>query len=362
MAILFGRKYTKTQLLERVGDISQLCHANRCRLVGGKRDGVEAVFFDNSSGLSFSVLPGRGMDLGQFYYKGVSLSWRSAVGETSAAFFEPSGFGMERSYHGGMMHISGINYAGLPCEDNGESLGLHGRISNTPSEDTYSEGKWNGDDYELGFKGRVREVTATGSRLELKRSIRLRLGEPVVFIDDVVTNIGYETTEHMILYHTNFGFPLLDNKTSFIIPSKKITAFNEYSAENIDSCKCSSAPDSDSQGDIFYYDLASDNNGRTEFAVINPEINNGEGIALSFEYNKDALSNLLEWKFCRRGYYVTELGPANCHVAGRAAEREAGTLKFLKPGESMEYRLKISVCEGKDNLNAVKERVNNLLL
>ena len=35
--------------------------------------------------------------------------------------------------------------------------------------------------------------------------------------------------------------------------------------------------------------------------------------------------------------------PANCHVEGRAAERERGTLQFLEPGEARTYELALEV-------------------
>ncbi len=359
MAILFGKEYSRMQLLERVGDITQLCHANRCRLAGGKREGVESVFFNNSSGLNFSVIPGRGMDFGPFIYKGMSLSWRSAAGEAAPAFFEPQGAGMDRNYHGGLMHISGISYAGLPCEDEGESLGLHGRISNTPADEVYTEGCWIGDDYELRLKGRVREATATGKRLELTRTVSVRLGEPAVYLDDVVENIGMEPAEHMLLYHTNFGFPLLDDGTEFIIPSTRVVPFNDFSAAKTGDCFTFPGPDSETPGELFYHELSGDNDGNTGYAVINRDINNGKGLCFSIEFNRNVLNRFVEWKYSRRGYYAAELGPSNCHVAGRAKERADGTLKFLGPGEKVNYRLKIRVSEG-TGIAAVEDKIRRL--
>ncbi len=359
MAKLFGREYSRMQLLERVGDISQLCHADRCRLSGGKREGVESVFFNNSSGLNFSVIPGRGMDFGPFIYKGISLSWRSATGEVSPAFFEPHGAGMDRNYHGGLMHISGMSYAGLPCEDEGECLGLHGRISNIPADNVYTEGFWTGDDYEIRLKGKVREATATGKRLELTRTVSVRLGEPAVCLEDVVENIGPEPAEHMLLYHTNFGFPLLDEGTEFIIPSKRVIPFDDFSAGKAGSCFNFQGPDAGITGELFYHELYDDGDGNTGYAVINRSINDGKGLCLSIEFNRNVLNRFVEWKFNRKGYYTAELGPSNCRVAGRAKERAEGTLRFLEPGEKVNYKLKIRVSEG-TGIAPVEEQIRDL--
>ena len=42
------------------------------------------------------------------------------------------------------------------------------------------------------------------------------------------------------------------------------------------------------------------------------------------------------------GLYVVGLEPANCHVEGRAVERERGTLQIMQPGEVRRYHLEIS--------------------
>ena len=82
MAELFGRRWTKRELLERVGDVSQLGGARPVRLEDGPEDGVQAVEVRTGSGFAFTVLPGRGMDLGFAEFNGAPLCWRSA--ETSA--------------------------------------------------------------------------------------------------------------------------------------------------------------------------------------------------------------------------------------------------------------------------------------
>lgn len=43
------------------------------------------------------------------------------------------------------------------------------------------------------------------------------------------------------------------------------------------------------------------------------------------------------------GIYVLGLEPANCSVMGRSADRAAGTLPMLAPGQPRTTRLRISV-------------------
>src|SRR4030042_2749626 len=83
MAKLFGKNYTKSELLERVGDISQIGGARQVRLAGGPHEGVEAVEFRTGSGFYFLAVPGRGLDITIAEHNGRSLAWRSAAGGTT---------------------------------------------------------------------------------------------------------------------------------------------------------------------------------------------------------------------------------------------------------------------------------------
>lgn len=72
-------------------------------------------------------------------------------------------------------------------------------------------GRWTDDgDYEISVSGRVRQAHLFGENLELRRKIRCRLGTGELTVDDVVTNLGPATQPHMLLYHVNLGWPLLD--------------------------------------------------------------------------------------------------------------------------------------------------------
>src|SRR5258708_884013 len=79
MAHLYGREYTKAELLKHVGDISQVARVKPYRLAEGFEEGVLGVDVTTGSGLDFSVLPSRGLDISPAHYNGRSLAWRSAT-------------------------------------------------------------------------------------------------------------------------------------------------------------------------------------------------------------------------------------------------------------------------------------------
>ena len=355
MANLFGKVLTKNEILEKVGDISQICEAKSVSLRGGNREGTEAVSVKTGSGLNFYILPGRGMDIGVADYKGFSLSWRSSTGEVHPAFFEPEDSGMDRNYHGGLMHISGLTYSGLPCTDNGKKLGLHGRASNIPAQNVYIDGQWNGDDYSLWIQGKVRETSALGENVLLTRRVTAKLGESKIIVEDQIENLAYSPIEHMVLYHTNFGWPLLDEDSELIVPTKSIEPMTPEMAKDLPDYDRFQPPTSGYPGALFYHDLAANSEGYTKYALINRKLN-GHGLGIYLKYSKNMLPNLVEWKMMGKGHYVLECGPANCKVGGRDKERENGTLKFLDPFETRFYEIEIGVLDGENEiLNCIEE-------
>jgi hypothetical protein len=62
MPKLFGRQYTKQQLLNLVGDMSQVAGARKTELMEGDERGTDLIEVFNTSGLCFSELPGRSLD------------------------------------------------------------------------------------------------------------------------------------------------------------------------------------------------------------------------------------------------------------------------------------------------------------
>ena len=56
-----------------------------------------------------------------------------------------------------------------------------------------------------------------------------------------------------------------------------------------------------------------------------------------------------------QGAYVLGIEPANCHVEGRARERERGTLEFLQPGEKRNFYLELAGKAKEQGLQSIME-------
>ena len=68
----------------------------------------------------------------------------------------------------------------------------------------------------MQITGRIRQMQIFGPSLELRRTISGTLGQPLLRIRDEVINRGNTPAPHMLLYHFNFGWPLVDEGTDLI--------------------------------------------------------------------------------------------------------------------------------------------------
>jgi hypothetical protein len=161
---IFGKQITKKEIFKRVGDISQICDIRLSSLKGGVETGVNIADVKTGSGLNFTVILDRGMDIGDANYNGIPLAWMSPTGYVHPSFFEQDGFGWLRSFFGGLLTTCGLTYAGAPCVDEGKALGLHGRISNIPAKNISINKYWQKDDYIMEITGEIREVSVFGEK------------------------------------------------------------------------------------------------------------------------------------------------------------------------------------------------------
>lgn len=360
MAYLYGSKMTRSQILERVGDVSQVCRAVPVRLSGGRSDGVEAVQLSTGSGLNLVVLPGRGMDIFSADYCGASLCWHSPAGVSASAYYEPEGLGWLRSFYGGLMVTCGLTYAGAPSIDKGNALGLHGRVSNLPAENVSVDGQWDDDEYTVWVKGSVRETCVFGENVVLTRRVSVRLGESRIFVDDTVENRGFEPVEHMIIYHINLGFPVVSERSRLLTPSISVTPGDDEARDGAENYAAFDAPTKDYREKVYYHDIGCSETGDTKAALVNREFGNGRGLGVYVAYSRRELPVLVEWKMMGKGHYVVGLEPANCHTGGRPAERERGTLQHLQPGECRSYHLEIGVLASTGEIDAVEREIKKL--
>lgn len=357
MATLFGSSYKRIDLLQHVGDISQFAGVRIGELGDGFERGVRVADFRTGTGFEFSVLVDRGLDITWAAFGGASICWRSSTTGAAPAYYDPTGLGWLRGFHGGLLNTCGLTSMGAPGEDEGQTLGLHGRASNIPATNFSYGGEWDGDEYEMWVSDRLREAVVFGEYLTLQRRISARLGESRLFIHDIVTNEGYQSTPHMLLYHINFGFPLVSEDTELLVNSVDVKPRNEIAAAGIEDYNRFQPPTPGYEEQVFYHTPAADDEGFAQAALINRVFQNGRGLGGYIKFRVEQLPRLVQWKMMGQTQYVCGLEPATNWVDGRAAERAAGRLQYLEPGEMRHYNLEIGVLTSQSEIDAFAQNM-----
>ncbi|WP_201767078.1 DUF4432 family protein, partial [Novipirellula maiorica] len=230
-------------------------------LHGGKQEGSELVTIDNGV-LEIVVIPTRGMSVLRVTKRansnhsdgeGVRFGWDSPVKEV----VHPQHINLES--RGGLGWLEGFNewmvrcgleYAGHPGKDVftnnvGDKvemdLTLHGKIGNIPaSKVTVSV------DHEaphrIRVQGIVNERMFYGPKLELITEISTVPGESTFRITDTLVNHGADEQEFQLIYHTNFGTPVLEKNARTVIAAKKVEPMNDHAAKSIEDFKTYQTP------------------------------------------------------------------------------------------------------------------------
>ncbi len=357
MPTLYGRTWTRAELMQYVGDMAQLAGVRASRLEGGRAAGVRALDFDCGDGLRFTVLPDRCMDIPHLEYRGVPLVWHARNGVVAPAYYEPEGAGWLRSFFGGLLSTCGLRQVGLPCADGDEHLGLHGRIGNTPAEDVWAGGVWHGDEYELSARGMMRETRIFGEDLWLTRRISSVVGGKTIQLRDRVENRGSESSPFMILYHVNAGFPLLGPEARLLVADQSVHPKDERSRAGLAEHARFGPPQRGWAEQNYWHSVRPDQHGYCQVAIVNEALRLpfAQGIGVALRWRRDQLWNLVEWKQLGEGDYVVAIEPANCHTLGRCREREIGTLQHIAPGEVREFEVDFTVLLGEDEIRSFEQ-------
>jgi hypothetical protein len=161
-------------------------------------------------------------------------------------------------------------------------------------------------------------------------------------LDDSVTNLSDVPQEMQLLYHTNFGTPLLGAGAEFIAPVKQVAPINAISAAgDLVGWNRYSGPHAPPYAaQVFNMQLYGDANGRTKAMLKSPQ--GDQGVLMSFDLKGLPYMNVWKNEVTARGGYVTGLEPGTGFPNSRPVERAAGRVPKLQGGESYKVHLAIA--------------------
>lgn len=314
--------------MENLQKSGYLCHPQQAytlrkvTVAEGRARGAAVIEICTAGGLQVDILPDAGLDIGQVRYKGINMTFISKNGFDNPALVGVYENEFLHYFPGGLLYTGGLRSVGGANRDNGELHPLHGRYHSLLAEQVSTTV----EDNVIIVSGVMRETALFGAALELKRTIRIPVFGTDITVSDTLTNLTHREEEYALLYHCNFGYPLLSADAHVELPEKRKTTARTPFAENLLGNECTvSAPVPNEEERCFFHE-----DMEHVASLVNPAI----GTKMTLRWS-DTLPILVQWRSMASGDYALGLEPTNCYLMGRSAERANGTLPVLKPFESV---------------------------
>lgn len=335
--VVFGAG--RDDLARRVGTLAQVARVDRLVEEEGPARGARRIRLVTGGGFEAEVHPDRALDLGQVTFRGVPVAWMSPTGMAAPGLSESRGTEWLRSFGGGLLATCGLDSFGPASADEGMDYPQHGRVGVVPATVTRAEVRHG----ELVVSGTVRQASVFGENLVLERTWSADVGGTTLRLRDVVRNEGAMEAGHMVLYHVNVGWPLLDESAHLDLPSREVKPRDSDSLSGASRWHQIGEPQPGYHEQVFGHDFR--DSGTAVVSVDNARVDT----RFELHFNTDTLPALHQWKSSGEGHYVMGLEPVNVNAfAGRAGARAAGTLPVLKPGASVSYALDFSFSPSAD--------------
>ncbi|MBE5801616.1 MAG: DUF4432 family protein [Clostridiales bacterium] len=304
----------------------QLYTLRRVSISEGKAKNTSIIEVCTAGGLQLDILPDAGLDIGQVRYKGVNVAFISKNGYDSPSAISPYETEFLKTFPGGMLYTCGLRSTGGAHRDGDEWHPLHGRYHSLMAEQVCAEVV---DDAIL-IKGTMRETALFGHNLQLRRTIRIPVMGAAVTVSDELTNLAHTPEEYALLYHCNFGWPLVSEEARVELPeNRKTSPRTPFAATGIGRETTFDRPTPGEEERVFFHE-----DMEHRVALVNESMHTRMTMTWS-----DTLPIMAHWRSMASGDYVCGLEPTNCYIKGRKDERENGTLPVIAPFETVKTQV-----------------------
>ncbi len=329
-------------------------------LHGGKQEGSKIITITSQNGLTITLSPTRGMNLLRVEGFGVRMGWDSPVKEVvNPAYINlesRNGLGWLDGFNE-MLVRCGYEWTGHPVNADGQIYTLHGKVGNTPASQVSVDVSEKAP-YEIRIRGLVKESTFKKADLQTTMELSYIPGSNSFTLHDVLTNHADYAHDYQIIYHSNFGTPILEDGARFIAPVESVSPFNDYAKAGLKGWQTYSGPTKGFDEMVFNLKPLADSANQTVAAVLNKA--GDKGAAISF--NTQQLPVLTLWKntdTLKQGY-VTGIEPGTSYAYPVTIEREQKRVKKLEPGQSTRFDLTYTLLHNASQVQDVEKRVADI--
>jgi galactose mutarotase-like enzyme len=321
----------------------------------GLSAGVEEVLIHNGR-FEFSLLPTRGMGLWRAWLADQTLGWQAPIaGPVHPRFVpltEPSGLGWLDGFDEWICRCGLVSNGAPDFNEQGQLLfPLHGRIANLPARQV--QVTVDGD--QISVSGVVEECRFHFQKLQLSTTITTRFNQAGLEIVDQVANRSANEAEMQMLYHCNFGAPLLSAGAEVLLPAERIVPRNDWAADALGHWSTYSEPTPGMTERVYFMRMLADNQ-RNSLALLR-SADRQHGVSLHWNVEQLPCFSLWKNETAFEDGYVTGLEPGTNFPNPRRFETDKGRVVRLGAGQSQTMKLGIAVHETADALQAVEAQI-----
>jgi len=327
------------------------------RLAGGRRDGVLLVELVAGDTKVF-VLPDRGLGIWKVMAGPVELGWQSPVhGPVHPRFVplaEPAGIGWLDGFDE-LVARCGLVSNGAPDFDAAGRLvhGLHGRIANLPAH--HLDVTLDDAAGTITLTGAVDETRFLCHALQMTTSLTVTAGRQRVSWTDTVRNLSDRPATMQMLYHVNFGPPLLGPGSELVAAVEEVAPRDQAAVADLPTWNRYDAPRAGRGEQVHFLRPRRQADGTAAALLVAPEGRHGAAV----EWRADTLPCFTLWK--NQGGladgYVTGLEPGTNYPNPRSFEEAQGRVVDLAPNQTVRFDLAIEHLAG-PALAAVRDRLS----
>lgn len=347
--------------LEELGDASVVVSQYQA----GLSEGVTAVRVKTGK-MEFVILPTRGMSIWKANLLGdeevSSIGWQSPVrGPVHPKFvnvYEPSGLGWLDGFDELFVRC-GLQSNGAPEFD--EETGrlkypLHGLVGNRPAHEVTL--KVDTEAKTIQVIGVVEETRFHFIKLRMVSTITATIGGTSIHMEDEVTNFSTNPAEVQMLYHINFGAPLLDAGSQCVAPVKKLVPRNAHAATGVAQWNSYQPPTEGFEEQVYFFEMVGDANNQTQTLLKNAHGRRG----VSLKYSTEQLPCFSLWKNTAplSDGYVTGLEPGTNFPNPRSFEGKKGRVVKLAGGAKTTFAVEMEIHGSTEEVAAAEAAIAKL--
>lgn len=269
---------------QKLGNVKQIISAYQMEMKDGSSSGKRFVLVHNG-GLEVAFNADNALDIAWVKYYGQNISFLSKVGFNSNAGV------FRQKFEGGFLYTCGIdNVSG--CES--DKI-VHGSLHHKKAQNVNVKT----EDEKVVVSAEVVNSYLFGDNVLMTRNYIVYSDR--IEVHDSLKNEGFTPADYVILYHVNFGYPMLDKGMELTFDEKETIPANEKTKNTLHLAKVITDPVLNDTEDLYYHIL---NKGAVKLK------NDKIGIEVNMSFDTKSFPYLVEWRNLVPGDYVLGIEPS----------------------------------------------------